>query len=174
MTNTHKTEYAKTLKYYQNIIEKNSTNNDQLKKIASDILESFSEQNELLKIVFNSSPYISLIVNNNGNVKWINRAGINFSEIESEKILNLLGGEVFGCINASHGNGCGQNYECKDCPIRSRVEYTFSSGNPIFSAEGHMIFKRNSQMINMDIQISTIPVNLNNQNMGFSNNNGCY
>ena len=98
------------------------------------------ELNDRLSTVFNNAPNILVLVNAEGRVEDINRRGVEFAGRGKDKLLGLLGGEVFNCLNSYDGEGCGQNMECAQCPVRTRVDLTFQTGNPISEEEGRMTF----------------------------------
>jgi len=136
-----------------------------VRRLLGEMERALNEQESMLQAVFENSPYISVVVDADGRVQNINHAGASFAGLEKQELLDLLGGEVFGCINAFHGLGCGMNEECSDCPIRTRVTYTLTTGEPIFSGEGKMTFVRGNQQINLNILVSTTPIEVEKQSM---------
>lgn len=62
-------------------------------------------EKETLSRIFESAPYIMMLVNNEGRVANINRRGIAFAGRPKEELLGLLGGEVFNCLNSLDGPG---------------------------------------------------------------------
>jgi signal transduction histidine kinase/HAMP domain-containing protein len=120
--------------------------------------EEARAQRETLERVFESAPYIMMLVNKEGRVTKINRTGAAFSGGSKEELLGLLGGEVFNCLNAFDGLGCGRNAECSDCPVRTRVMRTFQTGESIYKAEGCMTIRKDSTDIAVDMLISTTPI----------------
>jgi PAS domain S-box-containing protein len=126
------------------------------RKLAEDDLKS---KNNLLTAIYESSPFIMLLVDKAGKVISINKAGIKFSSREKNDIIGLLGGEVFNCLNSFIAPGCGRNEECSTCPIRTRVNHTFATGELILNGEGEMTFLMNDQEISLTLSISTILIN---------------
>ena len=108
-----------------------------------------------LKIVFDSAPNILALVDENIRVEMINRNGALLVGNGKEALSGLLCGDVFNCKHAFHGDGCGTNPECPDCPLRSRVLSTFETGKPQIEEEGQMTFILNGKEVVMDILIST-------------------
>jgi diguanylate cyclase (GGDEF)-like protein len=137
----------------------------EIKHLLNKMEKEHREQKSMLRAVFDNSPYISVVVDTEGKVQNINHAGVAFAGLGKKELLDLLGGEVFGCINAFHGLGCGLNEECTDCPIRTRVNYTLTTGEPIFSGEGNMTFVREHRHIDLDILVSTTPIQVEGQDM---------
>lgn len=116
---------------------------------------TISTQAEMLNAVFNSMPNILAIVNSEGKIEKINHNGAAFSGRREEDILGYLGGEVFNCINAFDGDGCGRNPNCSKCPVRTRVESTLKTRSPHIKGEGQMTFLIKEQKVTIDLLIST-------------------
>lgn len=112
-------------------------------------------KNSLLTAIYESSPFMMVLVDKSGKVISINQAGIKFSNHEKNEIIGLLGGEVFNCLNSFKAPGCGRNEECSTCPIRTRVTQTFTTGELILNGEGEMTFLMNGQEIRLTLSIST-------------------
>ncbi|MGD9975731.1 MAG: PAS domain S-box protein [Desulfatirhabdiaceae bacterium] len=113
-----------------------------------------------LKIVFDSAPNILALVDENIRVEMINRNGALLVGNGKEALSGLLCGDVFNCKHAFHGDGCGTNSECPDCPLRSRVLSTFETGKPQIEEEGQMTFILNGKEVVVDILISTSLLNI--------------
>jgi PAS domain S-box-containing protein len=119
------------------------------------IEHELSAKTHMLESVFESAPYIMMLVNAEGRVTDINRIGVQFANRDKEKLLGLLGGEVFGCLNSFYGPGCGKNQICLSCPVRSRFAHTFETGEPIYEGEGQLEIIKDNVKICLDILIST-------------------
>lgn len=117
--------------------------------------EEINVQNETLSIVFDNSPYIMILVDNEGRVININKKGIDFSGKEKSSLIDQLGGVVFNCINSFSAPGCGKKPECAECPIRNSVEKTFQTGESIHNLECKMKFAHGSAVLQLDFLIST-------------------
>ncbi|MDR3555363.1 MAG: PAS domain S-box protein [Syntrophobacteraceae bacterium] len=112
-------------------------------------------QRETLARVFESAPYIMMLVNKEGRVTNINRKGVSFAGKTKDELLGLLGGEVFNCLNSFEGPGCGRFAECANCPIRTRIMHTFETGRNIFDGEGRLTQRYGSTNLAFDILVST-------------------
>ena len=117
--------------------------------------EEANLQRETLTGIFESAPYVMMLVNKDGRVENINRKGVAFGGKPKEELLGLLGGEVFSCLNSFDGLGCGRNPVCADCPVRTRVTKTFETGQDIYEAEGRMILRRDFMDVAVEMLIST-------------------
>ncbi|MEW8492519.1 MAG: GGDEF domain-containing protein [Candidatus Thiodiazotropha taylori] len=136
-----------------------------LKSLLARTQNALSEQQSAFSVIFENSPYISVIVDQQKRVRDINRVGMTFAGRDKETLLNLLGGEVFSCLNASKDKGCGTNKECRRCPVRTRVNHTFRTGEKIFDGEGQLTFVRDNQQIDLNILVSTTPIKFENEDM---------
>jgi len=83
---------------------------DNRNQIEQDIIKN----NEKLNIIFNSTPTILALVNEEGRVENINHKGIEFAGKVKDSLLGFLSGEVFNCLNSFDGKGCGRNPACPE------------------------------------------------------------
>lgn len=108
-----------------------------------------------LDAIFESTPNILILVNDEGRVEMINHKGSTFFGKEKKASLGLLGGEVFNCLNLVDGQGCGRNLECSQCPVRTRVMSTLETGKVHTQEEGQMTFVLNNEETSFVLLIST-------------------
>lgn len=122
-------------------------------------IEELQSQKDMLTAMFDNAPYTLMLVNNEGRIQNINRHGEKSTGRPKQDMLGLLGGEVFRCINSFEGLGCGQNGACSGCPVRTRVEKTFESGEPILEQEGSLtILDMDHRETELHLLISTTRV----------------
>ncbi len=115
-------------------------------------------QRETLNKMFESAPFVMMLVGRDGHVTNINHKGATLSGMPREESLGLLGGEVLGCLNSFSGQGCGKSPACGVCPVRSAVLRTLDTGEGVRDAEGSITLLRNSEEITLDLLISTVPI----------------
>lgn len=125
-----------------------------VQKYTDDILLHSPSLNQ----IFQSVPYIMMIVDREGGVIKINHVVEKFTGKKETDVIGLLGGEVFSCVNSIDGKGCGQNPPCTICPIRSRVNRTFETGESIFGGEGELTVINNGAPLKLSLLISTAVV----------------
>ncbi|SPF32729.1 hypothetical protein SBDP1_1070027 [Syntrophobacter sp. SbD1] len=113
------------------------------------------DQRDTLAKIFESAPYIMMLVTKDGRVRNINRKGVAFAGTPKEELLGLLCGEVFSCLNSFGSLSCGKTSECPDCPVRTIVKQTFETGQNIYDAEGRMTFRKDSREFVVEMSIST-------------------
>ena len=126
--------------------------------------QALQVETDLLATVFESSPNILMLVNAEGRVEKINRAGSEFANSPQEELIGLLGGEVFRCIDSFNGKGCGRNPDCGDCPVRTRMTRSLNKGETILNEEGRLTVQKDAQVIPLDFLISTVPVTVAGEN----------
>jgi PAS domain-containing protein len=81
-----------------------------------------------------SLPEPVYVVNGDGVVKDVNRAGCRMLGKEPGEIVRHRGGDVFECSYARLPGGCGRTVHCSGCTIRRAVMQTFETG----AAQGHV------------------------------------
>ncbi len=127
--------------------------------------EDLRTQRDLLAAIFETAPSIMMLVNEDGRVQSINRAGAAFAGRPTEEPLGLLGREVFNCTNSFEGLGCGRNAVCEDCPVLTRVMHTFRTGESIYNGEGRMTVRKDSGIVVLDFLVSTTLVMVRDKRM---------
>ncbi len=122
--------------------------------------EELANQSTTLSTIFENAPYILALVDEEVRFERINHKGVAFSGKKKEDLLGKLSGDVFNCINALKGEGCGNNPICSHCPVRTRVESTFQTGKPHAEEEGVMTILQHGKEITTDLIISTSVVTI--------------
>jgi hypothetical protein len=79
--------------------------------------------------VFDALPFPAFIVDADVRLLAVNPAANRFVRSGDDTLLRQRGGEVLHCINS--GAGCGLSPACTDCVIRSAVNFTVTSGQPV-------------------------------------------
>ncbi len=120
--------------------------------------KALREQRDLLATIFDSSPSILMLVNEQACVSKINHAGTNFANRPLGEAVDLLAGEVLRCVNALQGEGCGKTLECGDCPVRARINLTLATGQSFFNETARLRIEKNDQVTPLDFLISTSKV----------------
>jgi len=116
--------------------------------------EKLLSQKNILDSIFENSPYIMLLVDENATVLNINRPGTLFSGKGKEELKGDLAGIALNCMNSFQKPGCGGHPSCFTCPIRSAVNEVLQSGEPIQNREASMTLMVNLKKVNFDLLIS--------------------
>ncbi|KIX14677.1 PAS domain S-box protein [Dethiosulfatarculus sandiegensis] len=116
-------------------------------------------KNENLKAIFASAPYVLILIDADARVVNVNHAGENMLGRSKEDLLGLLGGQALNCINSFGREGCGNKAECAQCPIRTRVEHTLSTGQSVTNEESSLKVMAGERAVNLDLLISTCLIN---------------
>lgn len=131
-----------------------------LRKIAE---QSLRERTKELNTIFDNAPVILLLVDENGEVLNINRAGTRFSKNKSTETLNTLGSEVLKCVNSyNKKNGCGKTENCAGCIIRKTLQSTFLTKVNQNQVEGTISVKSNGNFEDRHFLISTTYIGTEN------------
>ncbi|MGC8491154.1 MAG: PAS domain S-box protein [Syntrophobacteraceae bacterium] len=117
--------------------------------------EEACAQKEILEKIFESAPYGMLVVDEKMRVRRINRACAEFWGKPKEEVTGLLAGEVFDCRFSPDKLGGRGNAQCAGCPVQSRVERTFRTGETIRDAEVKMTIRKGSEDVAIDFLLST-------------------
>ena len=117
----------------------------------------------MLETIFESSPFIMMLVDQDVRVRRVNRVGADFTGRPKEELLDLLCGEVVHCVNSVDGLGCGRNTVCGECLVRSQVLHTLRTGEAIFEAQGKFVVIRASGESMLDMLVSTAKVKVAEQ-----------
>ena len=113
------------------------------------------DKDPLAEKLFKDAPYMLLLVDSRVCVKDINQAGLDFLAVTEEAITGQLCGELFNCVNAKTGGGCGRNKACAKCIIRRSITHTFKKGEALHNQEGRITFERASGKKAKELLIST-------------------
>jgi L-seryl-tRNA(Ser) seleniumtransferase len=111
-----------------------------------------------LESVFDSAPVAMLVVDEAGRIVDINRAGRALAGKPKDSVLGLLTGPAAECVNSTGPGGCGRGPRCSMCPLRSRVEWTARTGEPVYDAEGRFTIVRDGKPLVLDFLVSTAPL----------------
>ncbi|MEE4137370.1 MAG: ATP-binding protein, partial [Desulforhopalus sp.] len=113
-------------------------------------------QADYLEAIFNSVPSFLVLIDEQGRVEKMNKHGAKIAAFSQQDAVGRLGGEVLACINSFVGEGCGKNRDCSDCPVRTRVESTFATGQPYTDEPGEMVLFADGQWLRHNFLVSTV------------------
>lgn len=120
---------------------------------------------ETLEVIFDATPVIMMLLDKEGRVQAINRAGAVFSGTPREKALGALGGEVIRCLTSFDTEGCGRGEKCLSCPVRSSVMGIFDTGKTVCDVEGSLTLAREGIPVTFVFLISTALVTIDKETM---------
>lgn len=125
------------------------------KNTADNLSDETKKYTKNFEAIFDSTPNVLAIVNRDVRVEMINSKGVSLVGRDKVTLSGLRCGDVFNCQNSFHGDGCGTNPECPECPLRTRVLSSYETGEPHIEEEEQMTFWLNGRKTAMDILIST-------------------
>ncbi len=141
--------YQSLLWEFKEIIELNFV---QSKKFQEELLESEKQ----LQIIFDHAPVTMLLVNENGEILKMNQTGLATTGRSMDKVIGLPLGTALNCTGALQSPmGCGFGEDCMGCPVRKTVEDTFSTHRNFHKVEAGLRIKRQHQITEQTILIST-------------------
>ena len=109
-----------------------ATLTSEIKRLSRELKRQSSHEREIL----DSLPILVYRVNKEGRVVSANCAIADAVGQDTKEILGRLGGEIFKCLHAFVGNGCGRGEPCQECVVRNSISHTFETGNPVYMQEG--------------------------------------
>jgi PAS domain S-box-containing protein len=136
-------------------------NENVILSLTRDITERKHTENKIkqhaenLTAIFDSSPSVLALVDQDLSVEMINRKGSELVGKKKETLSGIICGKVFNCQNSFNGDGCGNNHPCSNCPLRTRISSTYETGKHHIEEEGQMTFILNDHKTVMDVLIST-------------------
>ncbi|PLX02189.1 MAG: hypothetical protein C0594_12205 [Marinilabiliales bacterium] len=116
---------------------------------------------DLFENAFVNAPVIMCIINANREVERINRQASIFTKNSENNMSLELPGVVLNCVNATKENRCGLSNNCNNCPVRTRLEETLTSGKTFEREEGTMSLVRNDSIKRYNLLISTSVIDSN-------------
>ena len=112
-------------------------------------------QRDMLEAIFESSPFVMMLVDEDLRVRRINRVGAEFAGRSNEEVLGQLCGDALRCVNAIIGEGCGGNAVCAGCQVRSQAERTLQTREAVLSAHGKFVVAAEQGESTLHMLVST-------------------
>ena len=133
-----------------------------------DTLEEIEKQtnlflkNELLCKFLDSFPDIVLVLNQNRQIVYANRAAKVLCNGENSLCLGKRPGEFFSCSNAFKSNdGCGASKNCKACGMFRSIEHV-TLHNTDSTKDAHLLHKDTGNALSF--RVSTTPLCIEDEN----------
>ncbi len=112
---------------------------------------------EMLGAIFENSPNVLLLSDNEGIISKINKKGFELFGNQCHT------GDIFGssiqCFNSIKEPGCRKNPECNDCVLLNTIDKTSTSKENILNSEGKMVFLIDNNKKEHDFLVSTSIIN---------------
>ncbi len=118
--------------------------------------------NEELSQVFENAAVALILVDNDGMIKLINKAGEDLFGQGIIDVKGKLAGEAFKCVHAFINEHvvCGDNKECPNCPLRNSFEDTYNTGKNHYKVHGNLEIKGEDNTYQLSLLISTSLLNI--------------
>ena len=113
------------------------------------------KQSKTTEKVFNSSPHLLMLVDEDVRIDRINDFALNFIGKSRKDVIGLPCGFVINCNKQNDDNACGTGDSCGSCDIRIQVDESFQAGKTISNREGRLELISGSNTFEKDFLIST-------------------
>ncbi|TKG95355.1 PAS domain-containing sensor histidine kinase [Puteibacter caeruleilacunae] len=119
--------------------------------------QSLKESQRQLQHVFNNSPAVMLVLNDEKRIININQTGLEFGGGTFEESIKKRGGEAFGCVHAQRKkNGAGDGKACANCKIKNTVADTFENKRSNHKVEAKLTVLRDGKLEDYNLLVSSI------------------
>ncbi len=113
-----------------------------------------------LSSIFNVSPNLLLLLDENTNILNINDTALKLVEQSKSDSIGLQPGDVLKCIRSYESpDGCGMGPHCKKCIIRSTVLETQLTGKSNYKVESPFTIKQENSIRDLTVLVSSMVVN---------------
>ncbi|MBP1646010.1 MAG: hypothetical protein H6Q16_1585 [Bacteroidetes bacterium] len=118
--------------------------------------------NDELSHVFENAAVALILVDKEGKIKLINKAGEDLLGQGLVDVCGKLAGEAFRCVNTFINNYtvCGEAEACTHCPLRNSFEGTYNTGNNQYKVRGDLEIKDEDKIYILHLLISTALLNI--------------
>ncbi len=108
-----------------------------------------------LQTFIDSLPAPIFVVDDDMNVKAVNREGRALFKKGRNEVLGRPGGVVFDCAYAQLPEGCGRTIHCSGCAIRRSVYHTWETGERLIDVPATIRFARQGEALEIGLLVST-------------------
>jgi len=116
--------------------------------------------------VYEFSPIPMIVLDQDRQVKRVNRAAAEFARHHPGAMVGNLYGEAFRCFHALNSReGCGHTPDCGDCAVRRTVLEAFEKGAGRLRVEARVPMMRGVEREDLHVRISTSPLEISGQPM---------
>ncbi len=118
--------------------------------------------NEELNQVFENAAVALILVDKEGRIKLINKAGEDLFGQRIVDVKGKLAGEAFKCVHAFINDYvvCGKTEECPNCPLRNSFEDTYNTGENHYKVHGNLDIQGEDSTYQLYLLISTSLLNV--------------
>ncbi|HBN06601.1 MAG TPA: hypothetical protein DD434_12555, partial [Bacteroidales bacterium] len=118
--------------------------------------------NDELSQVFENAAVALILVNKEGRIKLINKAGEDLLGQGLVDVYGKLAGEAFRCVNTfiNKYTVCGEAEDCTHCPLRNSFEATYNSGFNQYKVQSDLEIKDKDKTYTLHLLISTAILNI--------------
>lgn len=116
--------------------------------------------------IFNSLPYMALVINRERETVFANRALLGMLGFDDlGKVLGRRPGTLLSCLQVlDHAAECGAADECRHCQVTMAVNEGLESGHPVVR-EARMSARAGNRLIARDLRVTVQPLELAGQSL---------
>jgi signal transduction histidine kinase/DNA-binding NarL/FixJ family response regulator len=127
---------------------------------------SLIESKEEIHAIYDNSPLLLLLLDNEGRIRKVNNFALRFSNSNEANLIGLRLGEALHCLNSTESpGGCGTGSHCKQCRLRNTGLKTIKSQKSIYNVEVSLPFLINNIRTEIYFLISTTNLKIQNNPM---------
>lgn len=114
------------------------------------------ENEDELKAIFNKTPSILILFDENAKILRVNRNAISVFKLEGKTITNLRIGDLINCLNTKNGQEkCGFTESCKKCALAKIIDKTILNGEEYVKKEIVLFYMHDDELIEKTLLLST-------------------
>lgn len=131
-----------------------------LRKIAE---QMFHNRTKELNSIFDNAPMVLILIDSNGQILNINRAGTNLTDKYKKGYFEKLLVEILNCIKSINiPEGCGKGEKCNRCIVRKTLKSTLNTKQNQYQVEGTLKLKIEKEEKTAHFLLSTTYIDFEN------------
>jgi len=123
------------------------------RKRAEELLQASQAE---LTAVFDHAPILMMLLDAQCRVLKVNRAVVEFVNRSDETLAGTRTGDIFRCVNALAGDGCGRGRECGHCTFRQLLRDTLGTGQSRYRQDVRLSVDRAGARSEIDLLVSSV------------------
>ncbi|MGE4288282.1 MAG: PAS domain S-box protein, partial [Salinivirgaceae bacterium] len=109
-----------------------------------------------LQHIFDNSPAIMFLLNNDMEIVRFNKTSTEFSGIDPKKIMQSRQGYLLNCINSlNEPHKCGQTDNCANCSLHKTVQQSIKNHETMMKVKTEMNLVKNGQRAHFTFLVSS-------------------
>ncbi|MFA6400623.1 MAG: ATP-binding protein [Salinivirgaceae bacterium] len=123
---------------------------------------ALKENEKIQSLIFNSTPLMMLLLDEELKVIRINQKGLNISNKNEQALYGLQPGQTLNCShNNNNKDKCGNGEECTDCFLWNSIKYTLKSHESLYKVEGKLYMGIDNNIFERNVIVTTEYIEIN-------------